>query len=312
MMGESVIRLQPMWRFTMPKILIAVLIMAQIAAARPTPAVAQSTPTVVELSGSELHQFRTEDGTLYELYIAFPLRYEPDEDAEYSILYITDAGLGFALVAQTYRLMQLGEELPPMILVGIDKPTSSVTEGLASRVLDLTPTRGLETEQALTQRYEREVRSGGADAFLLVLTEEIIPWIEARYATSGERGLAGYSLGGLFATHVLLTSPTSFTRYLIGSPSLWWDNAVMFEREREYSREHGDLSARVYLSAGTDEGFGSPAMMLPNMLRLAETLAGRNYPGLELEYDIFQDETHLSGFPASMSRGLRFLFGGVD
>lgn len=163
--------------------------------------------------------------------------------------------------------MLLVNELPPMILVGIDKPTSSVLEALASRVLDLTPTRVPEQEQDYSKLYGQKVQSGGADAFLSVLSGEIIPWVEARYPTSSERGLVGFSLAGLYATHVLLSASDSFTHYLIGSPSLRWDNEIMFERERAYSEEFKDLSARVFLSAGTLE---VGKLMLPNMLRLAE------------------------------------------
>jgi predicted alpha/beta superfamily hydrolase len=61
-------------------------------------------------------------------------------------------------------------------------------------------------------------------------------------------------LGGLFAIHALLTTPGSFTHYLLGSPSLYWNDEVMFERERAYSRKHRDLPARVFLSVGTNEG----------------------------------------------------------
>ena len=51
--------------------------------------------------------------------------------------------------------------------------------------------------------------------------------------------------------------------------------------------------------------FGGPDefMMLPNMLRFAETLAGRDYPSLEFRHQILEGETHLSGIPATFSRG---------
>jgi predicted alpha/beta superfamily hydrolase len=290
----------------MPRISIAALAIVQIAAQGPSRAVAQTTPAV-QLPHSELHELLTSDGTQYELYIALIDGDEPDGDVEYPVLYLPDASIAFAAVVQMYRLMYREDELPSMILVGIDRPVGSQDEQRAKRALDLTPTRSTQFEQFATERYEREVLTGGADAFLAVLTEEVIPWVEARYPTSGERGLAGYSLSGLFATHVLLSSPTSFTHYLIGSPSVWWDNGVMFEREKEYASTHEDLPARVFLSAGTEEPF-----MLQRMLRLAIALAGRDYPGLELKRFVVQDETHTSGVFPTMSRGLRFLFGGVD
>lgn len=153
---------------------------------------------------------------------------------------------------------------------------------------------------------DREVPTGGADALLAALKDEIIPWVEERYPATAERGLIGYSLGGLFAIHALLTTPGSFTHYLLGSPSLYWNDEVMFERERAYSSKHRDLPARVFLSVGTNEG----AEHVGRVLRFAEALQSRNYPGLELERHIFLDQTHSAGIGATMSRGLMSLFGG--
>lgn len=38
------------------------------------------------------------------------------------------------------------------------------------------------------------------------------------------------------------------------------------------------------------------------------TLERREYQGLELRAHVFQDETHVSVFPAAFSRGLRWLY----
>jgi hypothetical protein len=48
--------------------------------------------------------------------------------------------------------------------------------------------------------------------------------------------------------------------------------------------------------------------MLSNVARLTELLTARNSPGLKLDPHIFQDETHLSVIPPTMSRGLRTVF----
>lgn len=65
---------------------------------------------------------------------------------------------------------------------------------------------------------------GGSAAFVTFLCDELIPFVGGRYrANSTQRGLGGRSLGGLFATHVLLQHPGIFSRYWIAAPSLWWD-----------------------------------------------------------------------------------------
>lgn len=267
---------------------------------------AENIPQRVTLPRSEVHQIRSEiNGRDYDLLVALPMGYSAAAKARHPVLYVLDGGGFLALTAQAHMLMQLNEEVPPLILVGIHAQSGSIMEYLANRVLDFTPTRNLEAETEATAEYGHEVRSGGGDDFLRVLVEEIIPWTEGRYLTAPERGLAGFSYGGLFAIHALLRAPRAFTHYLIGSPDLNWDDAVMFEREAAYAAENKELKARVFMSVGSLEEY----FYVPNMLRMAETLTSHDYTGLEVMSHIFEGETHQSVIPATMSRGMRFLFG---
>ena len=61
---------------------------------------AQPAPKPVELFASEFHEFRTNDGTLYDVYIAFPVGYEPGGDVEYPVFYVTDAFAAFAMIGR--------------------------------------------------------------------------------------------------------------------------------------------------------------------------------------------------------------------
>ena len=92
---------------------------------------------------------------------------------------------------------------------------------------------------SLSSAFGTTVTSGGADAFLEILEEEIIPWVEAR----------------------------------------------------------------VFMSAGSLEG-----MMVPDMLRLAETLKTRAYEDLQIETQVLDGESHLSGAFLSLSRAFGSLF----
>ena len=146
--------------------------------------------------------------------------------------------------------------------------------------------------------------------FLRVLTDELRPWVDERFHTSDERGLAGYSRGGNFAIYALLANPGSFSHYLIASPALWWDNQtiqavwedtpVMFDFEARYAETHQDLEARVFLAVAKDE-----ELNMPLTSTFHSFLLSRGYPSLEIDYQVFVDETHLSVIPAIVSRGLR-------
>ena len=68
--------------------------------------------------------------------------------------------------------------------------------------------------------------SGGADAFLAVIEKQIIPFIENRFDVSqSDRVLIGKSMSGLAVVHTALSKPELFNRYLIISPSIWWDDS---------------------------------------------------------------------------------------
>jgi len=267
----------------------------------PEPGIAQGSPVAIQ--DSELHHFEATPGAVYEIYVVLPEEYGDSQQTQFPVLYLTDASQFFGMVTQTYRMLRLGQEVPAMILVGVERRTPG-TPWLVGRTVDLTPSVSPEGVAEIEQMYGLDVPSGGADTFLSVLIDEVIPWVEARYRTSEDRALAGYSLGGLFAAHTLLHATESFTDYLIGSPSLWWDDRLLFGQEEAYSRTNDDLRGRVFLSVGSEE----PSGMVEDVERLASTLTGRGYASLELEHHVFDGETHMSGIPTSFSRGLRFVF----
>ena len=153
------------------------------------------------------------------------------------------------------------------------------------------------------------IRSGRAAQFLDFIREELIPFIDARYPTApDERTYAGHSLGGLFGCYTMFTRPDTFTRYIIGSPSLYWGNEVIFKMEHDYAASHRDLRARVFIGAGALED-GAENPMVKNIRRLESELRARSYPGLTLATQVFPDETHLSVWNTNLLRGLITVFG---
>jgi len=289
-------------------ILIALACAASVA---PGSISAQSPPPV-SLAATEFHDFVAKDGTHYDLRVALPNKSGLEEGVRYPVLYLIDGYFEFGFVTELYRLLRLGQEVEPMLIVGVDRHYASDSEWHHGRELDLTPSRDPEYEAAYAAAGLGTVETGGGPTFERVLTEEILPWVEGRYPTSDVRALAGYSYGGLFAAHVLLTSPDKFSRYLIGSPSLWWQHGAIFELEGRRLPELKEIAARVFLSACELEFEEvSPHVLADNgadMRRFAFYLSQRKMPGLALQTKYFEGETHVSGAPAAFSRGLRFLF----
>jgi predicted alpha/beta superfamily hydrolase len=169
---------------------------------------------------------------------------------------------------------------------------------------------------------------GGAERFLAFIRDELQPWVRSRYRVDTEDSVYfGHSLGGLFGTYVLLTRPSTFRKYGIGSPSLWWDDDLMFEYEASYAGTHDDLPATVFFTVGAFEdhdGRQREAGRLPpeerakaglrhidmvaDTERMAASLRARHYPNLDLAGTVLPDEFHITVPHLNLSRSLRYLF----
>ena len=78
-------------------------------------------------------------GQEYEIFVALPHNHT-SADKAYPDLYVLDANWSFGLITETIRLLQLGEELPEMIIAGIAYPVNDVAEIRRLRARDYTPT----------------------------------------------------------------------------------------------------------------------------------------------------------------------------
>ena len=89
---------------------------------------------------------------------------------------------------------------------------------------------------------------GGADEYLQTLTQQIAPAVLAKTGDVAWLGVAGYSLGGLFALYSLYKTPM-FTRVASVSGSLWYKDF----REFALSSHLAGKLERAYLSIGDRE-----------------------------------------------------------
>jgi len=248
----------------------------------------------------------------FELYIKLPWSYRRSE-ASYPVLFTLDANRAFSL----YSTMSLIYETPgaaaeEIIIAGIgyrvgEDRMIGLAQWAAWRTRDFTPVRDEETEQFWKKRLSaiigseyHDVQSGGAAHFLTSLREEIIPFVEKNYRVSADRGLAGYSYGGLFTLYALFHAPELFKRCFAGSPTIW---EQLFEYEEQYASVHDDLVAKVFITEGGEE-----SDLHGPIQRMVDRLGSRGYPGLELQIDVFEGEGHSSAYAAAVSRALRVLY----
>lgn len=287
----------------------------------PTP---PDTPTPVSLRRTELHTLPSRHvGRSFQLRVAHPVpgfRGGPAPKPR-GVLYLLDGDLYFGTATESTRLLnQFMEELPPLLVVGIGYGGDDPALHAELRARDYTPTAPPAWE-ALTRTLSpgrapslpEGARTGGAEAFLDFLEGELRPFVARRWPVpEGDAVLFGSSLGGLLAAWGLLTRPGLMDGWILTSPSLWWDDGVVLAREREGAEAGTKLRGRVHLTAGSlEEGTGIPALdryrLVSNTRLLAERLAARGDPGLDVTVEVVAGETHTSVVPTALIRGLRAL-----
>jgi predicted alpha/beta superfamily hydrolase len=222
--------------------------------------------------------------------VALPPGYAASKQ-RFPVLYLLDGGTvqeDFPKITDFVAQLTAAGTLAPMIVVGI--------EGV-DRKHDLThPATFADDLKLLPQ-------SGGSAAYRRFLVDELQPWVEGRYRTSGRNGLIGESLAGLFVIETFLREPQAFDAYLAASPSLWWD-------DQSLSREASSLLAkgrfggrRLYLSIG-DEG----TTMQAGVDRVVAALKAKPPKGLAWRYEPMPKEHHSTIYDPSAKAGLPWLF----
>ena len=275
------------------------------------------------LGGTEVHYLKSSHvGDEFKVFIGHCGTAASDTPAP--VLYITDANGFFGSAVDIVRSMQLAVHLPPLLVVGIGYRCGVLAETITIRTRDLTPS----TDEGFARLFPEHRKMGGAPQLLAFIRTELMPWVESRYRVNRDDSTYfGHSLGGLFGTYVLLTAPETFQRYGIGSPSLWWDNEMIFDCEARYADAHDDLPAKVFFGIGADETQDGrrreavnhePAVrkkatawyidMVDDMERMVNRLQGRCYPRLTIASAVFPDEFHVTVPQLNLSRALRFLF----
>jgi len=277
---------------------------------------------LVTLRGTEVHRLRSPHiPETLRIEVGLPIGYE-SSNADYPTVYLIDGHWYFPQVFASAMAMAYAEEIPQAVIVGIGyEPVLTDRAAELARITqlrcrDLTPTHDPSEwwrVAGAAQPIVSDFDTGHGKDFVMALEEDVKSLVECRYRIKPGAGvLCGFSLGALFALHVLFSQPASFSGYICGSPSLWWHDGVIFEREREYAARAIDLATNLFLSVGARESTGAAksARMVENVEAFAHQLTARKYRGLRCEYKVFEDDTHASAAGPAFTHGLRAIFAG--
>jgi predicted alpha/beta superfamily hydrolase len=249
------------------------------------------------------------NGRTYVIQVSLPDAYvdRPGDKARYPTLYLLDMGT-WPLLHVNLRFSNFLHVAQP-ILVGVE-----AVEPKDRPWPDREADYGFPITAADSQYFKRTgLRPpllGGAPQFLRVLKEEIIPLIDSSYRTSGDRGIEGVSMAGLFVAYAMLEEPELFTRYVMISPSLWYpwgrEKGEILTREPAFAKQHPTFKKTIYINVGANEDPGMIAVGLQFFTQLCKSMADGYYKGLDLAAEIIPGETH--GSLAARVRSLSALY----
>ncbi|MFK7784604.1 MAG: alpha/beta hydrolase [Crocinitomicaceae bacterium] len=125
--------------------------------------------------------------------------------------------------------------------------------------------------------------SGGSEAFIDFIEQELQPYIESTYKVQNDKTIIGQSLGGLLATEILVKKPDLFDTYIIVSPSLWWNDQSLLDLD--FTRYSG--SKNIYVGVG-QEG----KIMKKDAKALYKKLKKSDNPTTYLIHDFLKEQDH--------------------
>lgn len=144
--------------------------------------------------------------------------------------------------------------------------------------------------------------TGEASAFLKWIETKALPWALSKLPEAPEwTGLAGYSMGGLFAVYAALEN-APFDAYASVSGSLWYPDFAAWALERKLSRK----PLAIYFSLGNTET-KSPNPYLQTTGRHTQTI--EEYFAEQGVPSLFERNpgNHFQNPPARIAKALRWL-----
>ncbi len=232
------------------------------------------------------------------LNIYLPEGYIPNDTTRYPVVYLLDGSADEDFI-HTVGLFQFNT------FSWIDRVPKSIIIGIATvdRRRDFTFPSTIESEK------KNFPTTGHSDKFISFLEEELKPFINNKYKTNSSAMLIGQSLGGLLASEILLKRPEMFNKYLIISPSIWWDNGSLLNQSNQVI-EKLSQKTDVYIGVGK-EGLTPgefPRVMEVDANLLVEKLNNSKNKNIAVYFDYLPDEDHATISHQAIFNGLRMLY----
>lgn len=239
----------------------------------------------------------------YQLWIARPN--QPAPAAGYSLVWMLDGNAAIGALDEKLLADLNNGKAPLLVAVGYQTP---LRLDRAGRTRDYTPPRPELAEQKDPLTGDP---SGGADAFLDLMRDRMLPAVNAQAPIDrSQQTLWGHSYGGLLTLHALLTRPQQFNFYAPASPSLWWGDGAILKEQTGFAQRLAGHSAQLLLMRGGEEPFKPREDITPSAPRAAQQLVDdvAKVPGMQARFHAFDGMSHGQTLAASLQYLLRTRF----
>ncbi|HMI08745.1 MAG TPA: alpha/beta hydrolase-fold protein [Flavobacterium sp.] len=233
------------------------------------------------------------------LNIYLPEGYQQDDATKYPVIYLLDGSADEDFIhivgLVQFNSFEWVNRVPKSIVVGI---------ATVDRKRDYTFPTTIESDK---KAYPT---TGHSDKFIDFIEKELQPFIEKKYRTNTSKTIIGQSLGGLLATEILFKKPTLFNKYIIVSPSLWWDNGSLLNQNPEILNPAFKQQTDIYISVGKE---GPTPTRIPRIMEddangLAEKIKSPKSKNTNVYFDYLPQEDHGTILHQAVSNGFRLLY----
>lgn len=233
------------------------------------------------------------------LNIYLPEGYNQDDSTKYPVIYLLDGSADEDFI-HIVGLVQFNSfewinQVPKSIVVGI---------ATVDRRRDFTFPTTIEEDK---KSYPT---TGHSDKFIAFIEKELQPFIENKYRTNISKTIIGQSLGGLFATEILLKKPTLFNKYIIISPSLWWDNGSLLNQNSKILEDSFNQQTDIYIGVGKE---GLTPTVIPRVMEvdanlLTEKIKASKGKNLKVYFDYLPQEDHATIMHQAVSNAFKLIY----
>ena len=233
------------------------------------------------------------------LNIYLPEGYNPDDATKYPVIYLLDGSADEDFI-HIVGLVQFNS------FEWINQVPKSIVVGIASvdRRRDFTfPT-------TIASDLKSYPTTGHSDKFIAFIEKELQPFIETKYKTTSSKTIIGQSLGGLLAAEILLKEPALFTKYIIVSPSLWWDNGSLLHQDSTILSDGFKQQTDIYIGVGKE---GATPTQIPRIMEedarlLTEKIKASKSSHIKVYFDYLPQENHATILHQAVSNSFRLLY----